>query len=475
MKCIARWFAVLSAAFILTACAHAQEGADAQPEPTNVIVILLDDAGYNDFGFTGGTEIRTPNMDALAAKGTVFDRAYVSASVCCPSRAGLLTGRYQQRFGHESNGPNKPLEGYTWDDMGLSVDEKTIGDAFQSHGYRTQVVGKWHMGDKPQFFPLERGFDEYFGLAAGHRHYFTHTEYETKKRDNFRVFRNREMIPESEITYLTNDQTHAALDFIERHKDQPFFIYLSYTAVHAPVEPQAVDYSAYAGIKEERRRGYAGMMKSVDDNVGRLVLQLERLGLTDNTLIVLTNDNGGPEHANSSDNGPDLKGGKGSSWEGGNRVPMFMTLPGVIPAGERFSGRVSTLDILPTSLAAAGLDYPFDKKLDGVNLLPYLDGQATGHPHETMYWKRGKVAAIREGKWKLLTVEGASDILFDMEKDPLEASNIVLHHPDEAKALKAKLNAWIAEHAAPRWDEGEGWIERRRKSHEMEPVSVTSG
>ena len=257
---------LLSILVLVGAWLWAGPAAAAKPagEHINVIVVLLDDAGYADFGFNGGRQIQTPHMDALAASGVRFSRAYVSAAVCCPSRAGLLTGRYQQRFGHESNGPGKPLPGWTQADMGLAPGEKTLGDAFRAHGYKTQIVGKWHMGGQPQFFPLERGFDEYFGLEAGHRRYFTHPPYEQPNRMKFRMHRDRELVPEDEITYLTDDQTYAALDFINRHRDEPFFIYLSYTAVHAPIEAKPVDLAVYADIQEPRRRGYAA-----DDEIGR--------------------------------------------------------------------------------------------------------------------------------------------------------------------------------------------------------------
>ncbi len=445
--------------------------AQTQERPPNVIVMLIDDAGYADFGFLGETDLRTPHMDRLAAEGVSFTQAYVSGSVCCPSRAGLLTGRYQQRFGHEFNGPNQAIPPYQPADAGLAVTEYTLGDVFQANGYATQCVGKWHMGSRPerrQYDPLVRGFDEFYGLEAGHRHYFTHTDYERREAYSFLMRDNWEYIPEADITYVTDDQAAAAMRFIRRHADQPFFIYLSYTAVHGPTQAKPEDIALFDYIENNRRRTYAAMMKAMDDSVGHIRALLEDLGLTENTLIILTNDNGGPI-GNGSRNAP-LRGNKGTLWEGGTRVPFVMSMPGTLPEGEVRHAPIITLDILPTALAAADLPDPFAhaRPLDGVNLMPYALGESDTQPHETLYWRHGTVAAVRHGNWKLIRVERSPDILIDLANDPFETTNLAGQHPDVVAQLHELLTQWESELAPPRWNEGQRWDNNRIDFHQMD-------
>ncbi len=431
-------------------------------EKPNVIVIITDDMGYIDLGVTGSKDVPTPNMDQLANDGVRFTQGYVTASVCCPSRAGLLTGRYQQRFGHEFNNFAIPINGFGKDDMGLHVDEKTIGDAFGANGYRTMMVGKWHMGDGPKYFPLNRGFDEMFGLKAGSRSYWPIKN----PRDSHAIYKDFDVIDESNLTYLTDNLTTAAVDFIDRHHDKPFFMYLSYTAPHGPMHAKESDLEALARIKDRKRRTYAAMMKSLDEGVGKVRQTLARHGLTENTLIVFINDNGGAT-GNGSDNGP-YRGMKGSKWEGGVRVPYFITWPGRLPKGQTYDHPVSALDIMPTTLAAVGAEWDSALPLDGVNLVPYITGQSTGRPHDTLYWRRGVAAAVRDGDWKLIRSQGNPDLLFNLADDPGERENLADQHPQRVAQLKAKLSAWEKDLAPPRWTEGEKWQRFQVLKHRME-------
>ncbi len=459
----------LTALVVLTGCVTATRGLAEDPaEATkgpNVIVIVSDDMGYADLGVHGSREIKTPNFDRLAQDGVRFTQGYVTASVCCPSRAGLLTGRYQQRFGHEFNGfwPLNP--GYTEDDQGLPVDEKTIGDAMQAAGYKTIAIGKWHMGDREQFFMLNRGFDECYAIKSGNRSYWPYKEDVSEAR---RIWRNRELVPEEEIVYLTDSLTDAAVDFIEREaeEDKPFFMYLSYTAPHTPMHGKADDIEDYRHLTPQNRRVYAAMMKSLDEGVGRVRDTLTAQGIDENTLIIFINDNGGATN-NGSDNGQ-YRGMKGSKWEGGIRVPYTMTWPGHVPSGRTYNHPVSALDILPTALGAADAAYPYDKELDGVNLLPFVRGEVKGKPHETLYWRRGVAAAVRDGDWKLIRTEGSPDLLFNLKTDPGERNNLARKNPRKLAELKAKLEAWESGMVEPIWSEGDKWERNQVMKHRME-------
>src|SRR5690606_27809771 len=315
----------------------------------NVIVIVSDDAGYADFGCYGGKEIPTPHIDELAKNGTLFTDAYVSASVCAPSRAGILTGMYQQRFGFEHNISELPVAPYTQEDVGMDTDIKTIGDQMQHNGYRTIALGKWHMGDDARYFPLKRGFDEFYGFVGGHRDFFG---YEGQAPSpTLALYDNDKIVPESAVTYLTDMLTDRAISFVEANTQQPFFMYLAYNAVHTPMNAQQELMDRFSHIADTGRRSYAAMMTSLDDGVGALVNVLKKQNIYDNTLIVFINDNGAATN-NSADNGK-LRGLKGSKWEGGTRVAYIMQYPNGVPAEKKYNNMVSGLDIMPTAVGAA--------------------------------------------------------------------------------------------------------------------------
>lgn len=423
---------------------------NAQVKKPNVIVIISDDAGYVDFGCYGGKQIPTPNIDAIAKEGIRFTDAYVSASVCAPSRAGILTGRYQQRFGFEHNTSNILAPGYKITDVGMDPSEQTIGNEMQANGYKTIAIGKWHQGDEAKHFPLKRGFDEFYGFTGGHRDFFA---YKGKRTNDHALYDNNVIVPENEITYLTDMLTDKATSFIETNKNQPFFMYLSYNAVHTPMNAKKDLMARYANIADTSRRAYAAMMTSLDDGVGKVMATLKANKLDQNTLIIFMNDNGGAT-VNSSDNGP-LRGMKGSKWEGGIRVAMMMKWPAHLAANKTDNRVVSALDILPTAIAAGNGKQKGTKKLDGVSLLPYLSAGNKNKPHDALYWRRGVAAAMRMGNWKLIRVKESPTVqhalLFDLSKDLSETKDLSAKYPAKVKEMLSKLTQWEKGLDQPHW------------------------
>ncbi|MBD1420871.1 sulfatase [Sphingobacterium chuzhouense] len=414
----------------------------------NVIVIVSDDAGYADFGCYGGKEIPTPNIDALAKSGTLFTDAYVSASVCAPSRAGILTGMYQQRFGFEHNVSKLPVAPYTQEDVGMDIDIKTIGNQMQHNGYHTIALGKWHMGDDARYFPLQRGFDEFYGFVGGHRDFFGYKGQAPSPTQA--LYDNDKIVPESEVTYLTDMLTDRAVSFVKANAQQPFFMYLAYNAVHTPMNAKQELLDKFSHITNPERRAYAAMMASLDEGVGALVDALKKQNIYDNTLIVFINDNGAATN-NSADNGK-LRGLKGSKWEGGTRVAYIMQYPNYIPAGKKYHKMVSGLDIMPTAVGAANGQLIAGQITDGKNLLPYINGKIKKAPHSDLFWRRGIAAAVRSGKWKLIRSGDTNPVLlFNLEKDISETKNLANSHQGKVKKLLRKLEAWEKTIEQPRW------------------------
>ncbi len=415
----------------------------------NIILIVSDDAGYKDFGSYGAKDIPTPNINSIAAKGVKFTDAYVTASVCAPSRAGLLTGRYQQRFGFEFNMTGKPAEGYSRSDMGMDPQERTIANEMQAKGYRTIALGKWHQGAEEKHYPLNRGFDEFYGFIAGSRNFFSNPNMRIGAQT---LMDGKTPVPEKEITYITDMLTDKATSFIKKNREKPFFMYVCYNAVHVPMQAKKEMMDRFAYISNTGRRTYAAMMASLDEGVGKILTTIKENKLDDNTMVIFINDNGGPT-VNSSDNTP-LHGYKGSVWEGGIRVAFMMKWPGHIKENTIYKNPVSSLDILPTSIAAINGKQAGSKKLDGVNLLPYLNKPNISQPHKILFWRRGEGSAVRAGKWKLLRVKSDAVLLFDLDKDISEKTNVADKYPNVVKELLAKLHAWEKELSAPHWGEG---------------------
>ncbi|MCW1885010.1 sulfatase-like hydrolase/transferase [Luteolibacter flavescens] len=426
--------------------------AHAERKP-NVLLIVADDLGWGELTSQGFTkDIPTPNIDSISANGVRFTNGYVSGPYCSPTRAGLLTGRYQQRFGHEFN-PGNPVEAGTA--IGLSLQETTIGDRLKSAGYATGWFGKSHLGNTPEFHPQKRGFDEFYGFLGGAHGYF-----EPGRGDNA-VLRGTE--PVKETGYLTETFASEAASFIERKKDQQWFVYLPFNAVHAPLDTLKKYDDRFASISDPKRRKFAALLSALDDSVGTVLNKVRDLKLEEDTIVYFISDNGGPTQSITSGNGP-LKGYKAQTSEGGIRVPFAIQWKGTIPAGKVDERPVIQLDLLPTSLAAAGVEIDPAWKLDGVNLLPYLkEGGKTEAPHEALYWRFGQQIAIRKGEWKLVksaedgirygggkaSADGAK--LYNLTTDIGEKNDLASEHPDKVKELTEAWNAWNATLVDPKW------------------------
>jgi arylsulfatase A-like enzyme len=417
--------------------------ADRESRP-NVIVILADDLGYADLGFQGCKDIPTPHLDRLAASGVRCTAAYASCPVCAPTRAGLLTGRYQQRFGFEYNPAIGPK-------AGLPIEERTLADLLHDAGYVTGAIGKWHLGKPEGFHPLERGFDEFYGFTGGGRPYFPIDEkVKVPFAPNDPLVRGRDRI-KTEPPYLTTAFGNEAAAFVERHREKPFFLYLAFNAVHVPLQAPQEYLDRFGSIESKARRAYAAMTGAMDDAVGTLLAELERAQLREDTLIFFLSDNGGHPIANAASNAP-LRGEKSTIYEGGVRVPFVVSWPGHLPAGKTYAQPVSSLDIASTALSAAGAtDEIARRKLDGVDLVPFLNGERSGAPHEVLYWRYGPHRAIRHGNWKLTLPGGGLAELFDVEKDISETNDLAADHPEIVKDLSSQFDAWEATVEGPRW------------------------
>jgi arylsulfatase A-like enzyme len=388
-------------------------------EPCNVVLIVADDLGYGDVSFQGSTQIQTPHLDALARSGVRFTQGYVSAPVCSPSRAGLLTGRNQVRFGYDNN-LDDSTPGFDPEFAGLNVGEQTVADRLKAAGYVTGIVGKWHLGSRPQFHPLKRGFDEFWGFLGGGHSYFPTT---TGRKAEPDIECNYQ--PPAPITYLTDDIGNQAVNFIERHRSQPFFLYVAFNAPHAPMHATAADLEKFAFVKDVKRRTYCAMVHRLDVNVGRIMEALAKAGMATNTMVAFVSDNGGPVDQNASLNAP-LNGQKGILLEGGLRVPFVLSWPDHVPAGLAYTNPVSTLDFMPTFLAVAGQPVSPADNLDGVNLLPYLRGENSLSPHETLLWRFTISAANRDGDWKLIRLPDRLPMLYNLKKNVSEQHDVAL-------------------------------------------------
>lgn len=439
----AAWIAASLLAPLVLLCnctgppADPTEGAS---RPPNLVVILADDLGYADVGFQGLRDFATPSIDALAAAGIRFTNGYVSHPYCSPSRAGLLTGRYQHRFGHVHNPKFRAGEG-------LPISESMLPDVLADEGYVSALVGKWHLGDGPEYHPLQRGFDEFFGFLGGGHDYF-----ESADRDAGEYLipleANGEEIPVE--GYLTDQLTAAALDFVRRNASRPFFLYLAYNAPHGPLQAPHEYLDRVDSIADTRRRTYAAMVTALDDGVGQLVSLLGDLGLTNDTLVFFLSDNGGPTPANASDNTP-LRATKGTVYEGGVRVPFVVSWPGQLAAGETYDLPVIALDIFPTLVAVAGGEPP--EGLDGVDLLPFLTGAESGAPHERLFWHTDAADqhAVRQAGYKLVRVLDREPELYAIDTDISEKSDIGRDEATRADELMQAVEIWRSAHPAPAW------------------------
>jgi arylsulfatase A-like enzyme len=425
----------------------------------NILVIVADDLGYGDIGVHGGKAVPTPHIDRLARAGIRFTSGYVSAPYCSPSRAGLLTGRYQTRFGHEFN-PHVGPEGK----LGLPLDQITIANLLRRAGYATGLVGKWHLGFSKDHHPQARGFDDFFGFLVGGHNYAFHRDAKPKfvaSMSQNLIYRGRQL--QQLDGFATEVFTDEAIAFMKRHKEQPWFLYVAYNAVHTPLEiSEAVKNRIPADAIDPARRGYLALLLGLDDGVGRIMSHLRETGVDRNTLVIFLSDNGGSGLApflayNTGINRP-LRGNKGQTLEGGIRVPFFIAWPGKLPAGKTFDHPVIALDILPTACAAAGAKTP--DRVDGVNLLPYLKGDKHAAPHEALFWRFGPQKAVRKGDWTLVdwrdfekkTNSGWQ--LFDLSKDIGQQNNVADKHAELVAELSQAWDQWNARNIDPLWHGG---------------------
>jgi arylsulfatase B len=458
-------FALLMAAAIPVTAAHAA--------PANVLVILADDMGYGDLGCMGSQHLETTHLDELAKSGVRCAQAYVASAVCSPSRAGLLTGRDPRRFGYEGN-LNQASSRYATrpELLGLPPGEHTLGDHLREAGYATALIGKWHLGTASLFHPRQRGFDYFCGMLGGSHSYFP-------EPDRNQLQRNGEPLRQFSSPYLTDFFTDEAIRWLDSQgsddDDKPWFLFLSYNAPHGPLQATEEDLARFSEIQDPKRRTYAAMMYALDRGVGRLLDYLEQSGQRDQTLICFFSDNGGATN-NGSWNGP-LSGVKGCLKEGGIRVPMIWSWPERLPANTVHNGVVSSLDLLPTVMAAAGADaLPLapprgheDARnrnrmvqrfgaYDGQNLLPQLQDSGRA-PRRTLFWRLQGQTAILDGSDKLITLSHRPPQLFRPGEDVEESVDRFDSDRTRADELFQMLGRWEAMlPTVPLWDSSPYWI-----------------
>jgi arylsulfatase A-like enzyme len=424
----------------------------------NVIIILADDAGYADFGFMGSQDIKTPNLDQLAKEGTIFTDAHVTASVCSPSRAGILTGKYQQRFGHECN--LEPNQTTAFDSA-----QVTIAEFLKSKNYNTSIFGKWHLGEASHQHPQKNGFDYFWGFLAGGRSYFP-SESQDSAGKSSAIQENGQW---GKLQgYLTDEIGIKASDYIQRtaKEDNPFFMYLSFNAPHTPMHAKAEVIEMFGADHE--RPVYAAMLWSMDEAVGKVISTLKEQGIYDNTLIFFLSDNGGA-HNNNSSVAP-FKGWKGNQFEGGTRIPFTVTWNGTLPAKKQFSGLSSSLDIYKTIASF----WEVQPTLDGSDLIPFLVGDKTGSPHDKLFWRKDEMATIRSKNYKYITLRDSISVMYDLKKDKEELVDIQKEYPKIVDAMEFDLNLWQQELKSPLWKEPESWnmVTRRIYSDLMKNESI---
>ena len=408
----------------------------------NIIIILADDAGYSDFGFMGSDEIKTPNLDQLALDGVTFNNAYVSASVCSPSRAGLLTGMYQQRFGHECN-----LDS----DVNTSFDPNqiTIAEALKTEGYTTGLIGKWHLGDKTQNHPLKNGFDYFWGFISGARNYF----YDPNEVNRNSIRNVVENYSQTNFEgYLTDVLGEKAISFIDKNNqsNNPFFLFLSFNAPHTPMQAKE---EVLEKFKNNPRQVYASMMWSMDEAIGHVIDALKENNQYDNTIIYFLSDNGAAMSNNASPF--PYKGWKGNQFEGGIKTPMIMTWKNKIKSNTQFDGFISALDIFKTSLEVSKVNDELMVNADGKNIMNYLNDNTI--QNKNLFWRKDKMATVRSGNYKLIRLNDTSTVLYNIENNYFEDLDLKLKEPSVHDSLFKLLLAWEDRLIDPNWIENKDW------------------
>lgn len=421
----------------------------------NFVLIVADDLGYADLSINGSNQIATPNIDRLAKEGVNFLNGYVSSPVSGPSRAGFITGKNQVSFGVDNNlGGSQP--GFDPSFLGLPLTEVTIADRLKELGYATGLIGKWHLGDEPHFHPTKRGFDEAWTYSGGGHDYFIS---ESEGKGYLSPIECNYKTPQ-QITYITDDKGDECVDFIKRHNKDPFFLFASFNAPHAPMQATEADLELYKHIENQKRRTYCAMVHRLDVNIGRILETLESEGLSKNTLIVFISDNGGPVDQNGSINAP-FNGQKGTLLEGGIHVPFMMKWTGRLPAGKTFEHPVTSLDFAPTFLQAATDRELNEDIFDGVNLMPFLTGQNDSAPHKTLNWRFTISAAIRDGDWKLVRLPDRLPMLYNLADDISEQKDIAIDNLGRTKDMLKKLGEWDIRLPHPLFLEGPNWRVRQ--------------
>ncbi|WP_374569771.1 sulfatase-like hydrolase/transferase [Phenylobacterium sp.] len=472
------------------------QGPPAPPtgdRPPNIVFILADDMGYNDItgdgGGVAGGAVPTPNIDSIAHDGISFTHGYTGNATCAPSRAAIMTGRYATRFGFEFTPAPVAFERMVGtesepgaivkpkffkdrvkdvpplDTLAMPASEITIAELLKTRGYHTLHFGKWHLGGAPGTRPEQQGFDESLGFIAGASMYLPENDpnVENSKQpwdpiDRFLwpnlpyevQFNGSKMFEPK--GYMTDYLADEAVEAIRANRNRPFFMFFAPNAVHTPLQATKADYDALPQIKDHRLRVYAAMVRNLDRNVGKLLQALKDEGLDQNTLVIFTSDNGGAGYIGLPDINKPFRGWKSTFFEGGVRAPFFMRWPGQIPAGSHFDYPVGHVDIFATAAAAAGAGLPTDRKIDGVDLIPYADGKATGRPHQTLFWRSGQYKVVLDGDWKLQSSESQNKVwLFDLASDPTEQHDLSKAQPDRVKTMLAMLAAQDKEDAKPLW------------------------
>ena len=410
--------------------------------PPNIVLLFADDLGYGDTSLYGSEKIPTPNIDALGKQGVRFSNAYVTAASCSPSRAGLMSGQYQQRFGFEFNTAGGAITHRLH--RGLDPSVVTMADVLKQAGYVTGMFGKWHLGTQPQFHPQARGFDEFYGFLAG-----AHSFFPAKNPQPFHSTIMRDTSPLIEPEYLTDAIARETAAFIDANHTKPFFAYVPFNAVHTPIEATKKYQDRFPDETNHTKRDYYAMTSALDDAVGAIVAAIDKHRLTDNTLVVFVNDNGGPIYTGVQSNGP-LKLGKLFLFEGGIRVPMIIKLPGTFKPNSVYDQPTSTLDLFPTICGTAGINIPPKINLDGIDLSPFIKGQVSGSPHDTLFWSNGPNIAVRHGDWKLVKSYD-NTWLFNLASDNGESNNLAKTKPEIVEQLETLYRDWRSQMSEPAW------------------------
>jgi len=482
----------------------AQGPAAAPPEdrPPNVVFILADDLGYNDITFNGGGvaagAVPTPNIDSIGRQGVAFDNGYAGNATCAPSRAALLTGRHATRFGFEftpapvafermvgtETEPGSLVKPKFFKDrlkdmppgsttastdavntLSVPASEVTLAEVLKGRGYHTVHLGKWHLGGKAGSRPEDQGFDESLGFITGASMYLPEKDRGVVNAKQPWDAIDRFLWPNLPYEvqfngsamfaprgYMTDYLADEAVAAIKANRNRPFFLYFAPNAIHTPLQAKTADYDALPQIKDHRLRVYGAMARNLDHNVGRILQALKDEGLDRNTLVIFTTDNGGAGYIGLPEVNRPYRGFKSTFFEGGIHAPFFMRWTGAIPAGTHYAPPVGHVDIFSTAAAAAGAAVPTDRKIDGVDLLPYVQGRAAGRPHQTLLWRSGQYKAVRDRDWKLQVSEAQDKAwLYDLATDPTERRDLSKAEPQTVARLRALLRAQDAESVKPMW------------------------